>query len=125
MKPPVLLNANYAAFLQYLKNPATDAITAHHLKRLLFRMLGIYHGASLNQPASLDFSENWLPDNYLQSSELTLGYETPGLTFMDVYFLNALQRPYGCHFLFTGVRPWRGKARRLSGQVLCLPKAQR
>jgi len=84
-----VLNANYAAFLQYLKNPATDAITAHHLKRLLFRMLGIYHGASLNQPASLDFSENWLPDNYLQSSELTLGYETPGLTFMDVYFLNA------------------------------------
>ena len=85
-----LLHANYAAFLGYLMNPATDADTAYHLKRLLFRMLGIYHGASLSQPASLDFSGEWLPDsNYLQASELTLGYETAGLTFMDVYFLNA------------------------------------
>jgi hypothetical protein len=85
-----LLNANYAAFLKYLKNPATDAVTAYRLKRLLFRMLGIYHGASLKQPASLDFSGAWLPEsNYFQASELTLGYETAGLTFMDVYFLNA------------------------------------
>lgn len=85
-----LLNANYAAFLQYLKNPATDAVTAYRLKRLLFRMLGIYHGASLNQPASLDFSGDWLPDSsYLKATEITLGYETTGLTFMDVYFLNA------------------------------------
>jgi hypothetical protein len=84
------LNDNYAAFLQYLLNQSTDAVTAHRLKRLLFRMLGIYHGASLSQPASLDFSGAWLPDsNYFQASELTLGYETAGLTFMDVYFLNA------------------------------------
>lgn len=85
-----LLNVNYAAFLQYLNNPATDAVTAYRLKRLLFRMLGIYHGASRNQPASLDFSGAWLPDNsYLKTAELTLGYETADLTFMDVYFLNA------------------------------------
>lgn len=85
-----LLNANYAAFLQYLKNPATDPVTAVRLKRLLFRMLGIYHGATLNQPADLDFSGAWLPDaDYLKASELVLGYETAGLTFMDVYFLNA------------------------------------
>ncbi len=85
-----LLNANYAAFLQYLENPDTDTVTAYRLKRLLFRMLGIYHGTFLKQPASLDFSGNWLPDDsYLQISELTLGYETAGLSFMDVYFLNA------------------------------------
>jgi hypothetical protein len=85
-----LLIANYAAFLQYLKNLPTTDVTAYRLKRLLFRMLGIYHGASLNQPASLDFSGDWLPDySYLQPSELTLGYETAGLTFMDVYFMNA------------------------------------
>jgi hypothetical protein len=85
-----LLNANYASVLQYLKNPATDPVTAYRLKRLLFRMLGIYHGASLNQPAGLDFSGDWLPDaGYFQASELALGYETAGLTFMDVYFLNA------------------------------------
>jgi len=85
-----LLNANYASVLQYLRNPATDAVTAYRLKRLLFRMLGIYHGASLNQPASLDFSGDWLPDiSYFQPSELTLGYEAAGVSFMDVYFLNA------------------------------------
>ncbi len=86
----VLLNANYAAFLQYLENPTTDAITADRLKRLLFRMLGIYHGVTLDQPADLDFSGDWLPDsNYLQISERILGYEADGLTFMDVYFVNA------------------------------------
>ena len=85
-----LLNANYAAFLDYLVAPATDADTTYHLKRLLFRMLGIYHGVSLDTPADLDFSGEWLPDSdYFQASELTLGYETAGLTFMDVYFLNA------------------------------------
>jgi phospholipase B-like protein len=85
-----LLNNNYAAFLGYLVDPATRADTAHQLKRLLFRMLGIYHGTFLGEPAGLDFSGAWLPDgNYFQASELTLGYETAGLTFMDVYFLNA------------------------------------
>lgn len=85
-----LLNANYTAFLQYLRNPATEPVTAVRLKRLLFRMLGIYHGATLDQPVDLDFSGAWLPDaDYLKDSELVLGYETAGLTFMDVYFLNA------------------------------------
>jgi hypothetical protein len=85
-----LLNSNYAYLLQYVSNPATDAVTAYRLKRLLFKMLGIYHGTSLNQPASLDFSGTWLPDNkYLTSAELALGYETVSLTFMDVYYINA------------------------------------
>jgi hypothetical protein len=84
-----LLNANYEAFLQYIKNTADD-ITAYRLKRLLFRMLGIYHGFSPDPPEDLDFSGDWLPDgNYFNDSELTLGYETDDLTFMDVYFINA------------------------------------
>jgi hypothetical protein len=85
-----LLNANYDAFLQLLKNSNTQTLTAYRLKRLLFRMLGIYHGATRNDPEPLDFSGNWLPDNhYFEDSELTLGYETVGITFMDVYFVNA------------------------------------
>jgi len=89
-KAALLLNANYAAFLGYLQNPATHALTAYRLKRLLFRMLGIYHGATLDSPADLDFSGTWLPDgDYLQTSERILGYETAELTFMDIYFLNA------------------------------------
>jgi hypothetical protein len=106
-----LLNANYTAFLQYLNNPATDAVTAQRLKRLLFRLLGIYHGASRNQPASLDFSGTWLPDSsYLQANELTLGYETAGLTFMDVYFINAFNDimdviSFSSELAVGGVRP--------------------
>jgi hypothetical protein len=85
-----VLNANYSAFLDYLVNPGTDSTTAYRLKRLLFRMLGIYHGVVLDQPADLDFSGSWLPDgNYFQPAELALGYETQGLTFMDLYFVNA------------------------------------
>lgn len=84
------LVANYEAFLGYLTNPATDPDVAYKFKRLLFRMLGIYHGATQNAPASLDYSGNWLPDAaYLQPSELGLGYEATALTFMDVYFINA------------------------------------
>ena len=85
----VLLD-NYTSFLSYLNDPGTDPGVAHQLKRLLFRMLGIYHGGILAQPAPLDFSGAWLPDaTYLKPSELALGYETAGLTFMDVYYLNA------------------------------------
>lgn len=85
-----LLNSNYAYLLQYINNPTTNAVTAHRLKRLLFRMLGVYHGVSLAQPATLDFSGSWLPDSkYLTAAELSPGYETAGLTFMDVYFINA------------------------------------
>ncbi len=89
-KAASFLNSNYNSFILYLKNPATEINVSWKLKRLLFRMLGIYHGANLNSPAELDFSGSWLPDNnYLKPSELVLGYETSGLTFMDVYYLNA------------------------------------
>jgi len=86
-----LLNRNYMAFLEFLRNPASSADAAYRLKRLLFRMLGIYHGAVPDSPPkSLDFSGNWLPDRtYFTPQELNLGYETADLSFMDVYFLNA------------------------------------
>ena len=85
-----ILNDNYAFLLQFLRSANTDPAVAHRLERLLFRMLGIYHGATLSQPVALDFSGNWLPDaTYLQPAELSLGYETAALTFMDVYYINA------------------------------------
>ena len=84
------LLGNYVAFLDYLEDSRTDQQTAHRLKRLLFRMLGIYHGVRRDQPDDLDFSGSWLPDSsYLDSSELMLGYETEAFTFLDLYFLNA------------------------------------
>jgi len=85
-----VLNANYEAFIEYLRDPGTDALTAYRFKRLLFRMLGIYHGLERTEPADVDFSGDWLPDaDYFTTAELALGYETPGITFMDVYFVNA------------------------------------
>jgi hypothetical protein len=89
-KAESILYSNYSWFISYLKSPATDSGVSYKLKRLLFRMLGIYHGVALQQPATLDFSGTWLPEtSYFNRSELALGYETTGLTFMDVYFLNA------------------------------------
>jgi len=85
-----VLLENYGWFLQYLKAPTTDPAVAHRLTRLLFRMLGIYHGATRDRPQDLDFSGAWLPDDsYLTPAELTLGYETATPSFLDVYFINA------------------------------------
>lgn len=84
-----ILNQNYAYFINYLQT-TNDADMAHKLSRLLFRMLGIYHGATLKNPGELDFSGAWLPEpSYFATDELALGYETPALTFMDLYFINA------------------------------------
>lgn len=86
------LARNYAYFLDYLQAPTTDPVVGQRLKRLLFRLLGVYHGATRDAPQALDFSGAWLPDaRYLQPAELALGYETPGLTFLDLYFVNAFQ----------------------------------
>lgn len=85
-----LLNTNYGSFLAWVRDPKKDQNVVFNLKRLLFRMLGIYHGATIDKPASLDFLGTWLPDQeYFKPIELTLGYETEYLSFMDVYFLNA------------------------------------
>jgi hypothetical protein len=86
-----LLQDNYAHVLRYVGHTA-DADVGGRLARLLFRLLGIYHGATLAAPADLDFSGDRVPDlTTFQPEELALGYETPSLTFMDVYFLNASQ----------------------------------
>ena len=86
----LLLNTNYGALLDTLRQPATASDVAQRLQRLLFRMLGIYHGATQKAPAALDFSGRWLPDAaYFKPDELALAYESAGLSFMDVYYLNA------------------------------------
>jgi hypothetical protein len=84
-----LLLDNFTYSVDYIYNQQ-DAEVQKGLKRLMFRMLGIYHGAVRNTPEQLDFSGNWIPGaSYFTASELQLGYETPSITWMDVYFLNA------------------------------------
>jgi hypothetical protein len=83
-----VLRENYGYTIEYIRGHA-DPVVAGNLRRVLFRMLGLYHGTRLDAPAALDFSGGWLPEmSYFQDAELTLGYESQELTFMDVYFIN-------------------------------------
>ena len=89
LKAQEILIENYKYTLSYIGN-VTDPVLATNFKRLVFRLLGIYHGTRLNRPPSLNFSGDWLPElPSFSASELVLGYEKTDLTFMDIYFLNA------------------------------------
>jgi hypothetical protein len=81
---------NYNYTLNYISNQSDDDLR-EQMARLAFRLLGIYDGATKNQPKELDFSGKWLPglDNF-EPDELTLNYETSTISFMDIYFLNAI-----------------------------------
>lgn len=85
-----LLLKNYDYLLGYVRSPLTPPLVSHRLRRLLFRMLGIYHGAAGRPAEKIDFSGHWLPDrDYLSETELTLGYDPKPLSFLDVYLINA------------------------------------
>jgi len=79
-------NFNYV--LEYTST-TTDSQVARNIRRLVYRLIGIYHGTVLSAPAELTFSDTWLPTgDFFADTEMTLGYETPTMSFMDVYFLN-------------------------------------
>ncbi|MCK5847635.1 MAG: hypothetical protein KAH01_00385 [Caldisericia bacterium] len=80
---------NYNYTLTYIEN-LSDSLNKERISRLLFRMLGIYHGLNMEVPANLDFSGTWLPkSDSFNPEELQLGYETPKMTWLDIYFINA------------------------------------
>ena len=72
--------------LRYMAS-TDDALVAENLQRILYRMLGIYHGAVRGEPAPLDFSQFTM--SLFSDEDLKLGYNTPNLTFIDVYYINA------------------------------------
>lgn len=83
-----LLLANYAYTLDYIRRTSDPALRVK-MTRLIYRMLGLYHGATREAPAPLSFRGDWLPDlSTFSPEELALGYETAGFTFADLYFLN-------------------------------------
>jgi len=87
-----ILLVNYFAFLDHLNSSSADGTVTNHLKQLLYRMVGIYHGATRGQPDEngLDFTGRILPGkNYFTAGELSLHYDPDELTFLDVYFINA------------------------------------
>lgn len=84
-----VLLSNYNYTLNYMQTHS-DPTVRRNLHRLLYRLIGIYHGTKLDEPTSLNFSGEWVPQkDYFSPAERTLGYETPSLSFMDVYFINA------------------------------------
>lgn len=79
-----LLVENYTYLCQWLScNEKKD--TAHYIKRLLYRMLGIYDGATKDEPKT-DLKPEL--DN-MPLSELKLAFGDAPVTFMDIYFINA------------------------------------
>ncbi|MCP4578547.1 MAG: hypothetical protein GY846_19910, partial [Deltaproteobacteria bacterium] len=84
-----LLKENYAYTVMYAETKADPELRKKML-RIFFRLLGVYHGAKHKKPLDLDFSGRWMPSlEYFTAEELILGYETPGISFLDLYFLNA------------------------------------
>lgn len=80
------LKANWDYTLDYIRRQG-DAEVGTKLRRLVYRLVGIYHGAVKESPESLTFDSSWFPS--FTEAELGLGYESSLLTFMDIYFINA------------------------------------
>ncbi|HEV8352684.1 MAG TPA: hypothetical protein VGR24_00625 [bacterium] len=84
------LRRNYTYTLSYISK-VTDRRLRQRMTRLVFRLLGIYHGAVRNKPQALKFDGTWLPTlDTFKANELVLNYQKPAVSFMDVYFINAL-----------------------------------
>jgi hypothetical protein len=83
------LKNNFSYTVSYIQK-IQNKKTKEQFTRQLFRMLGIYHGCTKEQPADMDFSGNFVPDiNFFTETELNMGYESNGVSWMDIYFLNA------------------------------------
>lgn len=82
------LAANWDYTLKYIRT-TSDTEVAGNLRRLMYRLVGIYDGAIRARPQALPFNARWAPS--FSDAQLSLGYETPTLTFMDLYFVNAYQ----------------------------------
>lgn len=85
-KAKQILEQNLTYTLDYIKN-CSDSKVRHNLRRLMYRLLGIYVGSTDKGICSMSFDDTWVP--VFSEPELTLGYETPNLTFLDIYFINA------------------------------------
>lgn len=84
-----LLKNNYQYTLEFI-NSLENQVHKESFQRLIFRMLGLYHGSTLGEPAELDFSGDWLPNlDYFSAEEQQLGYETAAMSWLDFYFLNS------------------------------------
>ncbi len=82
------LKVNWEYTLNYIRKAGTSDVGTK-MRRLMYRLVGIYHGTVKDQPEALAFNDQWVPA--FTDAEMAIGYETPALTFMDLYFVNAYQ----------------------------------
>lgn len=81
------LQANYCSLFTWVKDNETEAV-AHNIKRLMFRMLGIYDGCVYNE-VQKDASMDRLNPNKMSPSCFELGYNIQVPSFADIYLINA------------------------------------
>lgn len=81
------LKANWEYTLDYIRSQG-NTNSGKKLRRLMYRLVGIYHGAVKDKPQTPEFGDNWLP--VFTDSEMAVGYEASTFTFMDLYFINAV-----------------------------------
>lgn len=82
-----ILNANYNYLTDWAEKNQHDE-KAQGIIRLMFRMLGIYHGAADKEPlADVTFDNLKIANMAPEDAEMHSGDEP--LTFIDIYFLNA------------------------------------
>ena len=81
------LSDNYRYFYNWVREHENEK-AGQNLKRLLFRMAGIYGGMNFDQPVKLTFDQ--LDPEKMDASEFVLGgYDTEKVTFLDIYLINA------------------------------------
>lgn len=82
------LKFNWEYTLDYIRKQGNSDV-GKNLRRLMYRLVGIYHDAAKDKPEALAFDDKWFPA--FSDTEMGVGYETQSLTFMDLYFVNAYQ----------------------------------
>ncbi len=80
------LKFNWDYTLDYIRKQGNTEV-GKNFRRLMYRLVGTYHGTAKDKPEALAFDDKWFPA--FTDAELVAGYETPSLTFLDVYFINA------------------------------------
>ncbi|MBN2462187.1 MAG: hypothetical protein JXB43_01135, partial [Dehalococcoidia bacterium] len=70
------LKMNWDYTLDYIRKQG-DSDIGRNLRRLMYRLIGVYHGASKDSPESLPFDEQWYP--VFSDAEMSVGYETSSL----------------------------------------------
>jgi hypothetical protein len=81
-----ILKDNYNYLYDWLNKHGGERV-AENIKRLLFRLYGIYQGQTEKPVESVVFED--LSPQSLNISDLTLGYGGMPLSFLDLYFINA------------------------------------